>query len=271
MICEMTGIDKGGKPVKIFRWIAVSFSLYSRIPMPRFPWDEDDMKHSLSFFPLIGLLIGALICGLHMNPFVFELPLFIKTILTVLIPILITGGFHLDGFMDTEDAIRSYRDRERKLEIMKDAHVGAFAVIGLLIVTLFFLAGTGLLLYAGDDGTIIVFALIFAESRALSGICSMFFDKARKDGMLASETAEKKKSVVVFLFIWLAAVIAAAFFIAPIPAAFMQAAFVLFTVYYRILTYRQFGGVTGDTAGYYVTVSELSAVIFIALGVLIFR
>ena len=44
--------------------------------------------------------------------------------------LLVTGGIHLDGFMDTTDARSSYGDREKKLAILKDSHVGAFAVIG---------------------------------------------------------------------------------------------------------------------------------------------
>ena len=54
-----------------------------------------------------------------------------------IIPILITGGFHIDGFMDTQDAINSYKPREKKLEILKDPHIGAFAVISLLAYSIF--------------------------------------------------------------------------------------------------------------------------------------
>ena len=46
--------------LRIFSWLAVTFSMYSKIPMPRFTWKEDDMAHSLLHFPLVGALIGAL-------------------------------------------------------------------------------------------------------------------------------------------------------------------------------------------------------------------
>ena len=118
--------------MKILRWMAVTFSLYSRIPMPRFTWEEDDMAHSLMFFPLVGAVIGALIWVINVPSFMSEIPMAVKVMLTILAPILVTGGFHLDGFMDTEDALNSYAVREKKLEILKDPHTGAFAVISLV-------------------------------------------------------------------------------------------------------------------------------------------
>ena len=118
--------------MKIFRWLAVTFSLYSKIPMPRFEWKDDDMAHSLTFFPFVGAVIGAVICLLNcISPF-NTLPVAVRIILSILVPLIITGGFHVDGFMDTEDAMNSYAPKEKKLEILKDAHIGAFAVISLV-------------------------------------------------------------------------------------------------------------------------------------------
>ena len=47
----------------------------------------------------------------------------------VLVPVIVTGGIHVDGLLDTSDALSSWRDREKRLEILKDSHAGAFAVI----------------------------------------------------------------------------------------------------------------------------------------------
>ena len=57
------------------------------------------------------------------------------------IPLLVTGGFHVDGFMDTTDALSSYREKEERLRILKDPHIGAFAVIGVVIYYLLYAAG----------------------------------------------------------------------------------------------------------------------------------
>ena len=51
------------------------------------------------------------------------------TVILLLISVFVTGGIHLDGLLDTADAMSSYQERERRLEILKDSHAGAFAVI----------------------------------------------------------------------------------------------------------------------------------------------
>lgn len=78
-------------------------------------------------FPLIGAVIGAAWCVCGAMP----LPGLAKAAGFALIPVWITGGIHLDGYADTCDALSSYGDREKKLEILKDPHCGAFAVIRL--------------------------------------------------------------------------------------------------------------------------------------------
>lgn len=93
------------------------------------------------FFPWVGAVIGLASWGVYQaggwladrqETLSSGIPgssnLFL-TILLVLIPIFITGGIHLDGFLDTQDALSSYQPMERRLEILKDSHAGAFAII----------------------------------------------------------------------------------------------------------------------------------------------
>ena len=110
-----TKTTRKGRNLSIFRWFAVSFSLYSKIPMPRFIWKEDDMAHSLTFFPFVGVAIGGVIWLINVPAFMAGVPVAVRIMLTILTPLLITGGFHLDGFMDTEDALKSYAPTEKKL------------------------------------------------------------------------------------------------------------------------------------------------------------
>ncbi len=76
--------------------------------MPRFEWKDEDYKASLMFFPMVGVVIGVLILALNELSFMAAVPTAVRIILTILVPILVTGGFHLDGFMDTVDALSSY-------------------------------------------------------------------------------------------------------------------------------------------------------------------
>ena len=107
--------------------IAVAFAMFSALPMPQFDWNEKNMRYALCAFPLVGAVCGALwcVCG------VLPLPAAARAAGFCLVPVWVTGGIHLDGYADTCDALSSYGDREKKLEILKDPHCGAFAVIRL--------------------------------------------------------------------------------------------------------------------------------------------
>ena len=107
--------------------IAVAFAMFSALPVPQFAWNQKNMRYAMCAFPLIGAVIGGLWCLCGALP----LPMPAKAAGFCLIPVWVTGGIHLDGYADTCDALSSYGDREKKLEILKDPHCGAFAVIRL--------------------------------------------------------------------------------------------------------------------------------------------
>ena len=90
--------------------------MYSKIPVPRTEWKEKDMRFVFVFFPFIGVIIGALEFGwFYLCAYLDMIPVIPRTFVAAAIPIVITGGIHVDGFMDTMDAFHSYRDREKKL------------------------------------------------------------------------------------------------------------------------------------------------------------
>ena len=240
--------------------------------MPRFEWKEDDMATSLDFFPLVGVVIGALICLLNIGPLTVINP-YVRAILSVLIPILITGGFHLDGFMDTSDALNSYGEHEKKLEILKDPHIGAFSVISLVKLILIALAASVFILTSEElvGETVIVCALIFVVSRCISGLTSLFLKKARKNGMLSKEAGSVRKGTVILLSIQLIAACVAMIIMDPVTAISVLAFFAGYTLYYKKKTKKEFGGVTGDTAGLLVSVSETGAACIVALVILVLR
>ena len=93
--------------------------------------------------------------------------------LILLIPILVTGGFHLDGYMDVKDALSSYADREKKLEILKDPNVGSFAIIGIICRIIMAMVSICMILLYGNYRSLMVLSLIFWNARCLSGITSV--------------------------------------------------------------------------------------------------
>jgi adenosylcobinamide-GDP ribazoletransferase len=100
------------------------------------------------WFPLVGLILGAVLAGLDFL-FALVLPPLPATALLLVAWVAITGGLHLDGFIDCCDGLLTAKPPEQRLEIMKDSRVGAFGVIG--AVCLLLLKFSALTALAPDD------------------------------------------------------------------------------------------------------------------------
>ena len=250
--------------MRIIKSCIVAFSMYSKIPMPQFEWKEEDMHYMLCFFPWVGAVIGVCVYLWSMLCAALGIGRICYVLVAVAIPILVTGGFHVDGFMDTMDALHSYQSRERKLEILKDSHIGAFAVI--------MLAACGLI-YAGafseiyDTKALLIVCIGFALARCLSGIGVVTLPSARGDGMLF-EAASHAQGRIVKSALYAQGVICMAGMLWiswKIGIAVVAAAFVSY-YYYEYRSKKEFGGITGDTAGYFVVICETAMVVAAAIA-----
>ena len=107
----------------------MAWGMFLSIPCPCKIWDEKARPWQLVYLPVAGLLVGALwaLAAYALGSF-DRLPALRAAVLAAL-PFLLTGFLHLDGFMDCCDAIFSRRPLEKRREILKDSHVGSFAVI----------------------------------------------------------------------------------------------------------------------------------------------
>jgi adenosylcobinamide-GDP ribazoletransferase len=120
--------------LKIF-FTALTF--FTRIPSP-FASDvhnEDLLKRSAKYFPLIGWIVGG-ICALVLWISGQLLPHSISIVLSIIAGILVTGAFHEDGFADTCDGFGGGWTKERILEIMKDSRIGSYGAIGIVLILL---------------------------------------------------------------------------------------------------------------------------------------
>lgn len=247
----------------------IAFSMYSRIPMPIFKWEEKDMKHIITFLPFIGALIGVVEFIVIKLQLLLNLPCMVMTLLMTLIPILVTGGFHLDGFMDVQDALRSYQSKEKKLEIMKDPHIGAFAVIGLVSLGLIFITSLYLIidrsLVDNDFSLLYIYSAIFALVRSSCGITCLIFGNAKKDGMLNMETDKAGKGDMIFLMIQALICLTIMALIWPVAAIVCAISTLIYTTFYKRQCEKNFGGVTGDTSGYYIVSCECVLTVVLAI------
>lgn len=183
--------------MKCLESLIVAFSMYSKIPMPQITWTKENMKNTLCYFPLIGAVIGALLWLWYWLCGIAGFGVMLQAVVAVLIPVLVTGGIHLDGFLDTSDALSSWQTTERRLEILKDPHTGAFAIIACCS---YFLAAFGIWTEAKllDIG---ILGIGFILSRTLSGFGVCKFPCAKKSGLAATfaEAADRKRCTIVLI------------------------------------------------------------------------
>jgi len=247
----------------------IAFAMYSRIPMPKVKWNEENMKYAICYFPLIGVVIG----GLELFTFWLCTRLqcsdILRGILLTGIPLFITGGIHMDGFLDTVDARSSYGDKEEKLKILKDPHLGAFAMIK---GALYLLLQVGFFCEISWKGLCYV-SWIFVLSRGMSGYALATFKGAKTTGLLASFAKGADKNIVgiTMVLYYLVGIVG----MGLIGAYWLDATswkwlmyvilMILSTMctfwYYHFFSYREFQGITGDLAGYFLQLVELIALI----------
>ncbi len=247
--------------ISVWKALIISFSTYSKIPMPQFAWKEEDMRYVLCFFPWVGAVIGCLLYLWGCVCDRFQIGTLCYACMGAAIPLCISGGFHVDGFMDTMDAFHSYQPRERKLEILKDSHIGAFAVI---MLAAFGLVYVGAFSEITERSCLKIVCMGFFLSRALSGIAVVSFPKARKSGSLGY-FAEKANERIVKRALYLQGAFCAGWMIGVdvLVGSLVACTGLLTFLYYYRKTKRELGGITGDTAGYFVVLCE-SAMVFVA-------
>ena len=241
----------------------IAIAMYSKIPMPRVDWNEKNMRYAMCFFPLVGVIIGVLeaVVGNLVTLWKGEGTFFYAVVLT-LIPVFITGGIHLDGFADTMDAKSSYGDREKKLEILKDPHTGAFAIISLCC---YFLLCGGIFSEMRTE-RLFAAALVFVFSRSLSGISVVTFQAAKNSGLLRTfQDGAQKKNVRMVLILWLLAAGAGLCLTAGVCGVVSAGVGLVVFFYYYQFSRKQFGGITGDLAGYFLQLCELFMLAVLAL------
>lgn len=240
--------------MRIVKAFFIAFSIYSKIPVPQFAWKEEDMKYMLCFFPWIGAVIGFLLILWRGFCIHFEVGELCAVLTGAAIPLLVTGGFHVDGFMDTMDAFHSCQPRERKLEILKDPHIGAFSVIRFYLYGLLYLSAFS---EVREKTLFHIFCAGFFLSRCLSGICVVTLPSAKKDGMLSYFAGSSERRRVRAVLSLQAAAAAGYMLSQSAPAGTIALAAAAVTVlYYAWKCQKELGGITGDAAGYFVLLCE---------------
>lgn len=233
--------------------IQVAFAMYSALPMPQPEWNAKNMRYAMCAFPLIGLVCAAGWWVWSAVCLYFSIPYLLQGAGLCLLPVLITGGIHLDGYADTCDALASNAGPAKKQEILKDPRCGAFAVIKLCTYFVAYLALCEAL--EPTPRALGCMSCAFVLERAMSGLAVCRFPLAKNTGLAYTfATAADKKNAGRILY---AVTLLAAAGMIALGGTLVLAAGLLVFLRYRTVAQKQFGGLSGDLAGWFLQRAEL--------------
>ncbi len=209
-------------------------------------WNERTARGAVFSFPFVGAIIGTFLVAQHQLLF-NHVSLLVLSFSFLFSSIFLSGGLHADGWMDCSDAYFSYRDRKRRLDIMSDSRVGAFAVLSIL-----FLLGFRFVFIFETVAHMSLFSLFCIPLFSRLGMTVLLLTTplAKQTGMAAAFRQyvdyQYVPAIIMYGLI--------AFLSRETIVLFI--ALVLFYVVARAFVVKQFGGITGDVLGAFIEGSE---------------
>ncbi len=235
------------------RSLVVAFAFLTRIPVGTLvECDASDVARSAGWFPLVGIFLGlieagvAALCKHH-------LPLAVVAVLLVMLDALLTGALHFDGLADTLDGFGGGKDRDDVLRVMRDHNIGSYG--GMALAALVALKVTAYAALLGGSGWIAPVVLIPALGRWSILLLAALLPYARPSESVVSGMG--KRSLAMGTIVLVVALIAAASFRAWVAVALVVAVTFLFGRF----CLRRIGGITGDTLGANLEISECAALV----------
>ena len=239
---------------KVWDSFLMALSTYSVFFRTQKERNRENTEYILAFVPLVGVIIGIFIqIWATGYPYLCN-EMVLPAVVGAVIPSIISRGAHLDGFFRTVDALCSHQPREKKLEILEDSHGGYFAII---VCVYYFLVAIGIWSEMPVEGLFIL-SYGFVISRALYGFSILLFKHAKESKCSVYATGGVAKYVQVVIMVLYIAV-ASLLMIRQnmgVAIACLIGAFLSF-VYYIFISYREFGGITEDCAGFFVQICEV--------------
>lgn len=247
-------------------WTAVvaAFSTFSVLPTPRIAWDRYSLKGVLCALPLVGVVIGGLGCLYFWLSELLKLPAVLSAVVLTVLPVAISGGIHMDGFADTVDALASHADAEKKRAILKDPHAGAFAILGVGCYLLLFFGLTAALPLSWK--TVGLFGIVQVLSRASGALAGAVLEPYNKEGMLKTFHDASSRASVAVLTGWIVLSLIGAALLDPLSAGLILLAGVCVFFHVKRTAQKQFSGMSGDLAGYCISLSAIAMLLGLVLS-----
>lgn len=240
--------------------------MYSTLPVKPVDWRKDNMRYSMVFFPFVSMYTSAAQMILWWLCRQLNVTAGLFGILSVIAVVLTTGGIHFDGFCDTADALYSRRPKEEKLKILKDPNCGAFAVLSIVLVILL-QANTYSQIYSRYEFKInfLLFGVMFI-SRTLSGISVLKFPYTETSSLaktFGGNASKRAGNVLLCEYILISLILVMFFGLKALLIIFLSIC--IFTWYY-FMQKKEFGGITGDLAGFFLVITESICNLVIAVS-----
>lgn len=244
---------------KYFTAFQMTQSMFCSLPFPCKEWEEKSRPYMLLFLPVVGLELGILWVLLDKLLSYFTISGFIYGIVMCAWPYLATGFMHLDGFMDVTDAVCSWRNLEQRRVILKDSHVGSFAVVWCILLIL-----AGFSMFASVPADADKWCLLFIPvvSRCCSSLAIMQL-KPMNTSQYAGISAYPKWNKM-FLVPLIILCIIAGFLLSVKSGIVLLAGLAGYAVALK-KSYDSLEGMNGDISGFCICISELCAVAALAL------
>ena len=241
--------------MKIFYPLLLAIQFLTQIPIKlKQQYGEREVGASLLYYPLVGLLLGALLAGL--NAMLHGTPVLLHAALLLAAWVMVTGALHLDGLADSVDAwLGGIGNRERTLAIMKDPYAGPAAVVAVMLVLLLKFSALVSLVQNDND-----WALLWPLLLARSAMPLLFLTTPYvRPGGLGAALAQyaPRRAVSLMLLVTLLGVVA---LLEIRGIVLVLGCLTLFWLLRRMMMAR-LGGTTGDTAGALLEVMETAMLI----------
>ena len=249
--------------LKYIKGFYMSLGMFCAIPLPYHFWDEKYAALMVASIPLIGIIVGVLWWLATVLLMGVGTPLMMTAAILTLVPFYIAGFIHLDGYMDTSDALLSYRPLEDKLRILKDPHVGSFAVVMLAILFLLQFAAIYTIAESGRFLALLIAVPVISRCcSALSILTLHHMPQSNYVSMLAQNIGTSHKIFVILVAV---AAVAFSFMYARSIGLIVSAAVIFGHAGAMTKAFKGFKGISGDLLGYSLVIGELCGLIALAL------
>lgn len=244
--------------------LLASVSMYTRLPAWRLmTLDKESYEKAILWLPLVGLITGGAMAGaFYLCHHLLNLPLTSAIICALATRLYLTSAFHEDGLGDFFDGFGGGRDKEAILRIMKDSHIGSYAVIGYIIYY-----ALSISLLSSLPATLIPPILLICDvtGKCLGTLQTGLLPYARQEEQSKIQLVYRPKGIFITHSIYLISIVCLPQ-ICKQPWAILLLLPIATSLAFMLYIYRKIGGYTGDTCGAGILLAELALLIACSLS-----